>query len=127
MGLISDIVYLFTQGYGWVFVILGLAYELFAPTWLNRDTALAPVVRDLPQDVSDLKEEQREIKDDVSSVSGHLEEVQDRQKVQMQVQRAQARATDQMDETEVDKYLYKNGVTVGTFLDDDDEITEDDS
>ena len=45
----------------------------------------------------------------------------------MQVQRAQARATDQMDETEVDKYLYKNGVTVGTFLDDDDEITEDDS
>ncbi len=121
MGLIADIVYLFTQGYGWVFVILGLAYELFAPTWLDRDTALAPVVRDLPQDVAELKQEQREIKDDVSSVSGHLEEVQDRQKVQMQVQRAQARATDEMNEEEVDKYLYKNGVTVGTFLEDDDD------
>jgi len=127
MGFIADIVYIFTQGYGWVFVILGLAYELFAPTWLGRDTALAPVVRDLPQDVAELKQEQQEIKNDVSSVSGHLEEVQDRQKVQMQVQRAQARATDEMDETEVDKYLYKNGVTVGTFLDDEDEITEDDS
>jgi len=123
MGFISDIVFLFTQGYGWVFVLLGLAYELFAPTWLGRNTALAPVVRDLPENVNDLKEEQREIKDHVSSVTDHVEEVQNRQKVQMQVQRAQARATDEMNESEVDKYLYKNGVTVGTFLDNEDEDT----
>jgi len=123
MGFISDIVFLFTQGYGWVFVLLGLAYELFAPTWLGRDTSLAPVVRDLPENVNDLKEEQREIKDHVSWVTDHVEEVQNRQKVQMQVQRAQARATDEMNESEVDKYLYKNGVTVGTFLDNEDEDT----
>lgn len=120
MGLVDLIIHSFTQGYGWIFVLVLFMYELFAPTWFNRDTVLAPLVRDLPEDVDSLKEEQREIKQDVSSVTSHVEEVQDRQKVQMQVQRAQARATDEMDESEVDKYLYKNGVTVGNFLDDDD-------
>jgi len=121
---IDSIVYLFTQGYGWIFVLLGLAYELFAPTWLDRDTALAPIVRDVPEDVQELKEEQGEIKQKVDSLDDGLEEVQHTQNTQMQVQRAQARRTDGMDEEQVDKYLHKNGVTVETFLDDNDmEVT----
>jgi len=118
MGLVADIVYLFTQGYGWLFVLLGLAYELFAPTWLNRDTALAPLVRDLPEDLQEVKEQQREARQDINDVSDEIEEVQRTNKVQMQVQRAQARANDDMDEQEVDSYLRQNGVTVDTFLQD---------
>jgi hypothetical protein len=119
MGLVADIVYLFTQGYGWLFVILGLAYELFAPTWLNRDTALAPLVRDLPEDLQEVKEQQRKARKDITDISDEIDEVQRTNKIQMQVQRAQARANDDMDEDEVDSYLRQNGVTVDTFLQDD--------
>jgi len=115
---IDSIIYLFTSGYGWLFVILGLAYELFAPTWLDRDTALAPLVRDLPEDLQEVKEEQQKARQDINDVSDEIEEVQRTNKVQMQVQRAQARANDDMDEDEVDSYLRKNGVTVDTFLQD---------
>jgi len=118
MGLFADIIFLFTSGYGWIFMVLLLAYELFAPTWLNRDTALAPLVRDLPEDLQEVKEQQREARKDINDLSDEIAEVQRTNKVQMQVQRAQARANDDMDEQEVDSYLRKNGVTVDTFLQD---------
>jgi len=116
MGLFADITALFAAGYGWLFVTFIVVYELFAPMWLDRDTALAPLVRDLPQKVDDIDETQTDIRKNMDHVQDHVEEVQERQKLQMQVQRAQARATDNMDEEQVDNYLYQNGVTVGTFL-----------
>jgi len=121
MSILADLVELIKLGYGWIFTVLVLLYELYAPKFIDRDTALAPLVRDLPEDFEDVKEEQTEIKNDVSNVQNHVQEVQERQTVQMQVQRAQARATDHMNENEVDRYLQKNGVTVGTFLTDEDE------
>jgi len=116
MGLFADVVALFEAGYGWLFVTLLIAYELFAPTLIDRDTALAPLVRDLPEKVDTIEDKQDEIKGEMSGVQSHVEEVQDRQKVQMQVQRAQARANDQMDESVVDQYLLKNGVEPTAFL-----------
>jgi len=118
MSILADLIELIRLGYGWIFATLLLLYELYAPKWIDRDTALAPLVRDLPNDFAEVKEEQKEIKTDVSDVQNHVQEVQERQTVQMQVQRAQARATDHMDESQVDRYLQKNGVTVGTFLTD---------
>jgi len=118
MSILADLIELIRLGYGWIFATLLLLYELYAPKWIDRDTALAPLVRDLPNDFAEVKEEQKEIKTDVSDVQNHVQEVQERQTVQMQVQRAQARATDHMDESQVDRYLQKNGVTVRTFLTD---------
>lgn len=116
MGLFADIVSLFEAGYGWLFVSLLIAYELWAPTLLDRDTALAPLVRDMPAKLDEVDERQSELQSEVSNVQSYVEEVQDRQQVQMQVQRAQARATEDMDEDEVDAYLLKNGVQPDAFL-----------
>jgi len=116
VGLLADFVSLFEAGYGWVFVTLLIAYELFAPTLIDRDTALAPLVRDLPEKVDTIEEKQDELQDELSDARMEVNEVQDRQKVQMQVQRAQARANDQMDENAVDQYLLKNGVEPTAFL-----------
>jgi len=118
MSILADLIELIRLGYGWIFATLLLLYELYAPKWIDRDTALAPLVRDFPNDFVEVKEEQKEIKKDVNNVQNHIEEVQERQTVQMQVQPAQARASDGMDEQQVDQYLQKNGVTVGTFLTD---------
>lgn len=116
MGLFTDIVSLFEAGYGWLFVTFLIAYELFAPTVIDRDTALAPLIRDLPAKVENIDETQDEIQEEVSAVNDEVGELKDRSKVQMQVQRAQARANPQMDAGSVDAYLLHNGVEPGEFL-----------
>lgn len=109
MGLFTDVVALFAAGYGWVFVTLLIAYELFAPTLIDKDTALSPLVRDLPKKLDDVDEKQDEIIDDVT-------DLKHQQKTQMQVQRASARANPQMDAEAVDRYLLQNGVEPNEFL-----------
>ncbi len=109
MGLFADFVSLFEQGYGWIFVTLLIAYQLFAPTIIDRDTALAPLVRDLPDKVDKVDEKQDEIISDV-------DDLKHQQKTQMQVQRASARANPQMDADAVDRYLLQNGVEPNEFL-----------
>jgi len=121
MGVFADISYLFSQGYGWLFLLFVGLYELYAPTVLNQDTALAPIVRDIPEKVDDVKEKQEQARTDINDVRNNVQEVQERQKVQMQVQRAQARANDEMDAEKVDDYLLHNGVSVDSFLGDDNE------
>lgn len=123
MGTFSDLAELFAAGWGWVFVLLVTIYgllwitwQLYAPKLLDRDTALAPIVRDVPDKVDELSEEQEQLSDDVGNVKSQVEEVQSRQKIQMQVQRAQSRANPQMDEHRVDEYLVQNGVEPDEFL-----------
>lgn len=116
MGVLADLAYIFESGYGWLIIAIVGLYELYAPKLLNQDTALAPLVRDMPEKMANIEDEQKEIKSDIDDVQGHVEEVQNRQKVQMQVQRAQARANDQMNEEQVDDYLLKNGVEPDEFL-----------
>jgi len=101
---------------GLVGVLGFVLYQLYAPKYFDHDTALAPIVRDVPETVDDLHDEQQDIRSDMSDVQGTVEEVQERQKYTMQVQRAQARANDQMDHDRVDQYLYKNGVEPDEFL-----------
>ena len=108
------------QFVGWASLLAIGLWELYAPKVLDRDTALAPIVRDVPKQVEQVKEKQEEMRTEVDGLTDTIAEVQDRQKVQMQVQRAQARATDNMDEDRVDDYLVQNGVLVDTFLDDTD-------
>jgi hypothetical protein len=102
---------------GGVVGVLGFVlYELYAPKYLDHNTALAPIIRDVPEQVDDLHDEQQNIRLDMNDLQGTVEEVQERQKYTMQVQRAQARANDQMDHERVDSYLYKNGVEPNEFL-----------
>jgi len=120
VGILVDGIQLLQMEYGWILVMAVVVYQLFAPTLLNRDTALAPIVRDLPHRVEDIGEQQSELKQSINDVDETIAEVQHRQKVQMQVQRAQARANDQMDENQVDEYLVQNGVEPSAFLKSDD-------
>jgi hypothetical protein len=108
--------YISAQTGGLGMTVLFILYQLYAPKYLDHDTALAPIVRDVPEKVDDLHDEQKDIRADMSDVQGTVEEVKDRQKYTMQVQRAQARANDQMDHDRVDSYLYKNGVEPDEFL-----------
>jgi len=116
MSIFSEFSVAVQSGYGWLLATGFLAYELFAPTLIDRDTALAPLVRDLPEKVDTIGEKQNEIQDNLGDARMEVTEVKDRQKIQMQVQRAQARANDQMDEGAVDQYLLKNGVEPTAFL-----------
>lgn len=109
MGTFADITQLFAAGYGWVFIGLILVWQLYAPTLLGWDTALAPLVRDVPEKVNTLEDHQEDLK-------GDMDDVKEQQKVQMQVQRAQARANPQMNEERVDSYLLENGVEPNEFL-----------
>lgn len=101
---------------GWVLVIGILLWEFYAPKILNRETALSPLLHDVPEQVEDLSETQDELQEDVCSLEGNLEEVAHSQEMVMQVQRAQARANPQMDHKRVDKYLHKNGANIDNFL-----------
>lgn len=101
---------------GWVLVIGILLWEFYAPKILNRETALSPLLHDVPEQVEDLSDNQDELKDDVCSLEESVGEVNKRQEMTMQVQRAQARANPQMDQEKVDDYLIQNGVEVNTFL-----------
>lgn len=116
MGIFADITQIFAAGYGWLLVFLIMSWQLFAPKYLNQDTALAPIVRDVPEQVEDLAESQQDIRSDVDGVKDDVANVKENQKVSMQVQRAQARADPQMDEEKVDEYLMKNGVKPNSFL-----------
>lgn len=116
MGLLADIVTIFHQGYGWIFVLLILGWELFAPQWLNRDTALAPLVKGLPKTLESLKEDQTELKEKVEDVQEKQREATKERQTMMQVQRAHSRGIPQVREEEVDSYLKKNGVDINTFL-----------
>lgn len=109
MGLFTDVFQLFTEEWGWIFVLLLVLWEFTAPKYLGVDTYVAPLVRDLPNDLEHVKEEQAELRDDVH-------ELGKQQKVMMQVQRGQARANPQMDHERVDQYLLDNGADVDTFL-----------
>jgi len=102
--------------WGWSVVTLVLIYEIYAPKVLDTETALSPIIHDVPDKVDTLSEKQEKFRDDMDTVRSNVEEVQDRQKIQMQVQRAQARANPQMDEHQVDNYLLKNGVEPNEFL-----------
>lgn len=95
--------------------VLILIYELYAPRILDTETTLSGLV-DLPDKVDDIKEEQQELKQDIEDVREDVEDIADQNEVSMQVQRAQARANDQMDHERVDQYLLKNGVDVDEFL-----------
>lgn len=116
MSLIADLITLAQQGYGWVLVLVLGVWELFAPTVIGRETALSPILRDVPERVEQLHEDQQELREDVEDAHQSIDEIQEQNKVSMQVQRAQARATDDMDERAVDDYLLKNGVTPEEFL-----------
>jgi outer membrane murein-binding lipoprotein Lpp len=95
--------------------VLILIYELYAPRILGIDTALGGLV-DLPDKVDDVKSEQQGLKEDIEDVREDVEAISAQNEVSMQVQRAQARANDQMDHERVDQYLLKNGVDVDEFL-----------
>jgi len=102
--------------WGGAFVALVVIWEIYAYPILGRETALSPIIHEVPEKMGSFEKEQEQMRSDVSNVSDHVEEVQSRQKVQMQVQRAQARANPQMDEHQVDDYLLKNGVEPNEFL-----------
>lgn len=91
-------------------------YQIYAPTYLGRDTALAPILTDVPETVEELATEQGDIKSKLQTVEKNVDEVQHQQQTQMQVQRAQARANDQMNHERVDRYLLENGVEPNEFL-----------
>jgi len=91
-------------------------YQLYAPTYLGVDTALAPIINDVPQKVDEQGEAIDSVKTKVEDIEENVDDVQSQQKVQMQVQRAQARANDQMDHERVDQYLLENGVEPNEFL-----------
>lgn len=101
---------------GGIAVTLFVLYQLYAPKWLNVDTALAPIVRDVPKQVEDLRDSQMEVQERVDELQDDVEDVNRQNKTMMQVQRAQARANDQMDERRVDTYLVENGVEPDEFL-----------
>jgi phage shock protein A len=119
MGLFTDIAQLFEAGYGWIFVVLLLTYEIYAPMLLNRDTALSPLLDDVPRTLSSMRDTQEELRGDVDGLQGQITNIEHTNKVQMQVQRAQARANPHMDEQEVDEYLQENGVRPDDFLRDE--------
>lgn len=116
MGLTTVAIQLFEDGYGAFVIFAWFLYQIYGPRYLNQETILAPFFYDIPERVEDIDEKQDEITKEINHVQDHVEEVQTRQKVQMQVQRAQARATEQMDEDQVDEYLLQNGVEPNAFL-----------
>ena len=119
MGLFTDIAQLFEAGYGWIFVVLLLTYEIYAPMLLDKDTALSPLLDDVPRTLSSMRDTQEDLRGDVDRLQGQITNIERTNKVQMQVQRAQARANPHMDEQEVDEYLQENGVRPDDFLRDE--------
>jgi hypothetical protein len=116
MGLFTDVVALFEAGYGWLFVLALLLYEIYAPIVLGKDTALSPLLDDVPETLSSMRDTQEDLRDDVDDLQECVDDIQHTNTVQMQVQRAQARANPEMDEDQVDDYLMKNGVQPDEFL-----------
>lgn len=106
IGQISVVQALFDLFGGFAFLVWAF-YQTYAPKWLNRTTIIYSW--------------KQEIHEKIEQNTTEVQTIKDRQESQIQVQRAQARATDEMDEDRVDKYLIKNGVTVDEFLDDPDE------
>lgn len=101
---------------GWLIVLVFLVYELFTPIYLSRETALSPLVKDVPEKVDNLSEDQEVVKEKVNDVEDQVEEVQKGIIMAHQVQRAQARANPQMKHEKVDEHVTKNGVDIDTFL-----------
>lgn len=123
MGSFTDLVEIVDSGYGWIFVTVIViwifavfAYEVWAPIYLDHDTALSGIVRDVPEQLDTIEEQQREQRKDINELGEEMTEVKRRQEIGMQVDRAQARANPQMDHDRVDKYLLENGVEPSTFL-----------
>jgi hypothetical protein len=123
MGTFTDLVEIVDSGYGWILVTLVLlwavaiiVYQIWGPIFLDKDTALAPIVRDVPEQLDTIEEQQREHRKDINELGEEMTEVKRRQEIGMQVDRAQARANPQMDHDRVDKYLLENGVEPSTFL-----------
>lgn len=114
---ITDITTLFTQGYGWVLTFLLVAYELYAPRFLNHNTALAPIVRDVPERVSHLESQTEDIVDKTDKMHQHVSEIDKLQRHHVQATRANTRALDPqtdvtVDADEIDAYLVDNGIPV---------------
>lgn len=112
MSLIADFITLTKAGYGWLLLLAIGVWEVYAPRVIDRDTALRPVLHDLPEQVEDLTEKQEELRDDVDNV-------QEQNRISMQIDRAIARTNDDMDADAVDDYLLENGVRPDTFLTND--------
>lgn len=97
-------------------------YEVYAPSVLDHQTALAPLF-ELPDRVEHLEERQAEIHD-------ALEEQQQLQVQHIQVSRANARVLDEAKQREsvnadrVDQYLVRNGVPVDELLRTESETTD---
>lgn len=101
---------------GWLFIGFILLYELYMPKIAGRETALSPIIHDVPDKVDELSKNQDELKEDVCSLENNLDDVAHSQEMTMQVQRAQARANPQMNHEKVDEYLIQNGADIDTFL-----------
>jgi len=117
MSILADIAAIAQPGYGWVVAVLYLAYQLYAPRYLGRQTVLAPIIEEVPEQVEELREKQDDLREDVTNV-------QEGQETMMQVQRAQARANEKMDHNRVDEYLLENGVRPNEFLNNDKEESD---
>lgn len=116
-GLLS---YLSPEVGGLVATLSYIGYQLYAPKYLDHDTALAPIVRDVPEQVDEMQEEQEDLREDFEGVHDQAERIDKKQTMMMQVQRAQAREIEGIDEERVDEYLVRNGVPVNEFQKDND-------
>ena len=88
-----------------------LTWQVYAPKVLPYETALSPLLKDLPERVQNLEENQQAVLDE-------LDDVESMQSQHIQVTRAQARALDPAREDETidsksaDDYLVENGVPI---------------
>lgn len=127
-GTLVDLTSLWSKGYGWLTVLLffmvlfsWFIYQVYGPHILGKTTTLSPFLHGLPERIDSIGEDVEEVKRGLKEAKEEREEIRVQQKNQMQVQRAQARANDQMDENAVDQYLRQNGVNVNDFLLSDEE------